>query len=873
MAFGMCNSLRSVTFTGGPQVFSGYLFANASSLTTVVLSDKTIAIEDKAFQNCEQLKELFIPASVVSIHPGAFLDMSHPVKIVTPYGSAGYDFALAKGWPLEITDMVIEDGVFKGYSGNKTEISLPPGVTSVGVGAFKNNTALTTVRLPESTTSIQSRAFAGCTSLRAVYLSQGILFIADDAFEGLSPAAITLYDNFTPYVLRYALLHGFELGGAIEFIINPNTSALIRYNGNAASVTIPSGVRRIAANAFKTSPRTTTITIPASVLAIDEAAFAGLMLDRLTIKAPWGSVAQQYATSHAIRYLSTDYIVDENGVLTGLNPEFREGRSAFVVPWDVTGIRPGVFAGSQSVVRVDLLDTRITSLEGTFAGCSNLLAVTLPPTLKVIGSQTFAYTGALFLTIPSSVTTIGQEAFRSSLISYIDVPSSVRSIGYRAFYDTFRLDTALFHTGLKSIEAEAFAGSALKAALLPEGLESLGRAAFASAGAHASRLAEVYIPGSLKVIADYAFNDCNQLKKVTISEGVERIGTQALGGNSSVVLDDLVIPASVTYIGEWAFRNQGTLKTLTVLGNPTMILNALEGGRNNTLVITYATSDKVIHWAVSNRLPLQLIGLYTGSDEVSFEYHSAALPPGARGLHLEVVEITAASVGADRQVYLQTLQSLEDADKVLRKLYRMRIVDENGNPVEPVVPLTVRIKNPDGELALMSLDADTGELTPVDASYFGGDYEFWLGTSGYFLLADDSPPPLLPGDEPGEGPQESSDPGGSENPTTPVSLTNRGQGFGTGSFMVGGLEGNGSTAESVDVAETLQPVASDAPEPESPLFADRDAVLIGGAQTDLMANFPWMVQLLVAAAALILAALIVRVATRVRKPRNPPEVP
>ena len=64
---------------------------------------------------------------------------------------------------------------------------------------------------------------------------------------------------------------------------------------------------------------------------------------------------------------------------------------------------------------------------------------------------------------------------------------------------------------------------------MPEGLENLGYGAFCYAP-----LEYVYIPAGVGSISDYAFSDCENLKKVEIAEGITGIGAQAFADCTSL---------------------------------------------------------------------------------------------------------------------------------------------------------------------------------------------------------------------------------------------------------------------------------------------------------------------------------------------------
>ena len=69
------------------------------------------------------------------------------------------------------------------------------------------------------------------------------------------------------------------------------------------------------------------------------------------------------------------------------------------------------------------------------------------------------------------------------------------------------------------------------------------------------------IPGSVKSIGNNAFDnrwDSSELRKISLSEGIETIGDEAFAGCEK--LSEVVIPGSVTSIGDAAFSSTGISK-------------------------------------------------------------------------------------------------------------------------------------------------------------------------------------------------------------------------------------------------------------------------------------------------------------------------
>ncbi|MBR2262386.1 MAG: leucine-rich repeat domain-containing protein [Paludibacteraceae bacterium] len=87
----------------------------------------------------------------------------------------------------------------------------------------------------------------------------------------------------------------------------------------------------------------------------------------------------------------------------------------------------------------------------------------------------------------------------------------------------------------------------LQKVVLPDTVESIGDYAFSE-----SSLAEIEIPASVKLIRRFAFDDCSQLTKVTLSEGLETLDMLAFSGSSS--LKSITIPEGVKVIQKETFN-------------------------------------------------------------------------------------------------------------------------------------------------------------------------------------------------------------------------------------------------------------------------------------------------------------------------------
>ena len=81
-------------------------------------------------------------------------------------------------------DFVMEDHILTKYRGPGSDVTIPVGVTKIGLNAFKDCTGLTSVTSPESVTEMDWGAFEGCTGLTGVTILSGVTEIDLSAFEG-----------------------------------------------------------------------------------------------------------------------------------------------------------------------------------------------------------------------------------------------------------------------------------------------------------------------------------------------------------------------------------------------------------------------------------------------------------------------------------------------------------------------------------------------------------------------------------------------------------------------------------------------------------------------------------------------------------------
>ena len=435
----------------------------------------------------------------------------------------------------------IGDGAFKGCTG-LTSITIPDSVTSIGDSAFFDCTGLTSITIPDSVTSIGSHAFHGCTGLTSITIPDSVTWIYGGTFYGCTgltsvtiPNSVTWIDNFTFYGCT-----------------------------GLTSVTIPDSVTSIGNGAFDSCTRLTSITIPDSVTSIGDSAFHGCTgLTSITIPDSVTWIGD--SAFHGCAGLTSVTIPDSVTIIGRHAFEGCTGLTSITIPDSVTRIGESAFDGCTGLASITVsggnktFDSRNncngiieTATNTLISGCKN---TDIPDSVTRIGGGAFyGCTGLASITIPDSVTSIGASAFWDCTgLTSITIPDSVTSIGYWAFYGC---------TGLTSIT-------------IPDSVTSIGNGAFDGC----TGLASITVSGGNKKFDSR--NNCNGIietasntlisgcKNTDIPDSVTRIGDRAFWGCTG--LTSVTIPDSVTSIGDSAFRNCTGLTSITIPDSVTSI--------------------------------------------------------------------------------------------------------------------------------------------------------------------------------------------------------------------------------------------------------------------------------------------------------------
>lgn len=285
-AFSRCYDLAEITLPEGLTQIEEAAFFN-SGITKLAIPSNIITINKFAFAECNKLKELVISSGLEAIGKSAFLNCTALTEAAIPEGVKSLGYEIFRGCsaltsvtlPESVT--VIPAGVFYQCE-NLKEINLPDTLISIGKAAFKECTSLSKIVIPDSVTHISGCAFALCTSLSEIKLPATLQYLGRHAFyycESLK--SIVLSERITCL-----------LKDCFKSCAEPEQT------------TLPDTLQSIGNFAFYACRSLAEITIPESVVQIGFLAFGNC--DKLTISAPRGSCAIEYAKQNDIPYKEID---------------------------------------------------------------------------------------------------------------------------------------------------------------------------------------------------------------------------------------------------------------------------------------------------------------------------------------------------------------------------------------------------------------------------------------------------------------------------------------------------------------------------------------------------------------------------------------
>ena len=617
-AFNECNNLSSITVASGNKIYDSRENCNAvieSESNKLLLGCKNSVIPDNvttigksAFDGCAGLSEINIPNSVTCIEEYAF----------SKSGLKSVEI------PSSITQL--SKNAFNSCT-NLTNVCLSNGVSAITEQLFASCTNLISVNIPNSVTEIGSAAFYGCKNLETITIPNSITNIGYDAFYGCNNLKI-VYNNsklnisqgknnygYVAYYANSVIKPTDETIGDYVFRIIDSVPTLIAYTGNDSEITLPEDYNgenyAIAERVFRNNNKITNVIIPNSVTSIGNYAFYKCSeLTSVTIGNSVTSIGD-YAFCNC------------------------SGLTSVTIPNLVTSIGDSAFSSCSALTSVTIGNSVKSIGNYAFSSCSKLRVVYNYSSLSITAaSSNHGYVGYYAKAIITSIDeiqgnfvfrriidvytlvayvgneevislpenyngksySIGPSAFEGLSIKSITIPECVTSIDSKAFYNCSKLKIVYNNSALQltiGSTDNGYVGYYAQAIILSNDNIQCNYV-FRIINNHPNLVGylgkdtDVTLPanyyGGVYAIGANVFRNYNELKNISIPEGITNIGSSAFSSCSE--LSSITIPSSITSIGDSAFYNCSNLKKVENFSN----LEFVRGSTNHGYITYYAES-------------------------------------------------------------------------------------------------------------------------------------------------------------------------------------------------------------------------------------------------------------------------------------------
>ena len=615
-AFYSCYSLTSVTIPNSVKSIGDFAFYNCTSLISVTIPNSVKSIGEFAFSSCDSLKyneydngyylgneenpylvlvqtkDIFITSCTIHentkfIADKVFYDHTNLTEIKFNatamddlsinndlFYNAGKD---GNGIKVTIGNNVTKIPAYLFYpsfnSPKITSIEFEEGSVceSIGKGAFRDCTSLTSITIPDSVTSMGNSAFYDCTSLVKINFNatamgdlsedNNVFYNAGKDGNGIK---VTIGKNVTkiPAYLFYPCSSPYSPKiTSIEFeeesVCNSIEESVFYNCTSLTSITIPNSVTSIGGSAFYNCTSLIGVTLENSVTSIGDGAFSGCN----------SLVYNEYDNGYYLGNENNPYLVLVEAKDTSI--------TSCTIHENTRFIHSSAFSGCTSLTSVTI-GNGVTSIGyAAFYKCTSLTSITIPNSVTSIGSSAFSRCDSLTsVTIPDSVTSIGDYAFsncdslkyneydngyylgneenpylvlvkaKDTSITSCNIHSNTRFILSDAFSNCISLTSITVdenNTTYKSIDGVLYSKDGVTLILyprdktdtsftIPDNVTSIGEDAFFGC----TSLTSITIPNSVTSIGDSAFSWCYSLTSITIPNSVTSIGYSAFYGCDSL---------------------------------------------------------------------------------------------------------------------------------------------------------------------------------------------------------------------------------------------------------------------------------------------------------------------------------------------------
>lgn len=370
-AFRNCKNIKNVVIPATVTRIDSSAFEGCVNLESINIPNSVTYLGGKVFYGCESLTTITIPASVTYIGPELLSWCSSLEEINVDSKSKGY---------VSVDGVLMDIGktrVVNFPAAKKCEVyTVPTTVRNINKSAFAGCTGLKSIILPPDTALyIYEYAFAGCTAFTSINLPSNIMSIYDYAFDGCTSLKEFTVDSKNA---NFTAVDGVLFNKSMTRIVRypcakedtaytiPKTVTYVDYAAfadctNLVSVTIHKGFHYFRDEAFRGCTGLTSITLPSSITSVGSRTFEGCTaLESITI------------STQNIYYSSKDGVLfDKTKSKIHYYPQGKTDAD-YTIPNTVNTIDKRAFYGADNLTKLVIPNSVETIREDAFLGCDNL---------------------------------------------------------------------------------------------------------------------------------------------------------------------------------------------------------------------------------------------------------------------------------------------------------------------------------------------------------------------------------------------------------------------------------------------------------------------------------------------------------------------
>ena len=419
-AFYKCSKFTSADISTVKYV-GKYAFSQCKNLMTVNLGEPCTIINEGAFVDCENLRNVKISKSSVKfIDAFAFVNCKNLNSIDLPdtLEMIGSQAFLKTGLTAAVDGVIYADNWVVGTQSTEvSNITVRDGTVGIAMYSFINCRMIGSVKLPNSLKVIGKGAFAVCSTISIEEMPTSLERIEDYAFYGCN-------------------------GG--------------NFGGEDYDIVLPDSLTYIGRSAFY-GASVMGLEIPSSCKYIGDYAFWGTMY--LGAEVNFNTVMPDGIVKTTKRFYLT---LNEGIEYIGSRAFFNCGVIDLVIPDSVTEIGIRAFYGCDKMKTVTIGHGLTKIPDFAFYGCTSLEEVHLSNGTVVIGKQAFQNcTSLTTIELSKTLTTIEDAAFLGcDSLANLELPAAITTIGNHAFRGMWSDGAIILPAGVIEIGDHAFYGDA-----------------------------------------------------------------------------------------------------------------------------------------------------------------------------------------------------------------------------------------------------------------------------------------------------------------------------------------------------------------------------------------------------------------------------